>query len=475
MAALALTANGEPAVRADSQAGVYALLALAGVAAPLYQLAWQPALSDILGGDSESAVILAAAFGLGAGTGCGLGGWLLMRSAIPLLRLMAAIELTCGALGLASLLILGFVGQNAGSLPLVAALALIVVSALPMGASLPLLVGDPARRGHVGAAVGRVLCLNFIGAGAGCLVGLVLALPFVSAWIGAQAAFYVAIAVNVAVAFGALVAHRRGRCDRAGAASVAQPAYPARKPMLALGPLLWFAAAGGFVTLSYEIFFLRILSYATGSGTIAFAAAAGTFMAGLAVGARQAGGNCKTLTRDGAMSRAVGALMRGNLLGLLFLPLIAHLGWLDRGIVAVAVLMIYLVARCWGALLPYLAQLGIAGDGAAGRRTAIVGAANGLGAAAGAIVTSFVLIDDLGLVATGIALVAAGLGCAMTLVGALPMPRPEKILRVSLAAVLGLLALVMAPRSSADVRERLQWITASEAGLLVAPMDDGGR
>jgi spermidine synthase len=474
MATLALTADGVQAVRADSHVGVYALLALAGVAAPLYQLAWQPALSDIFGGDIESAAILAAAFGLGGGAGCLLGGWLLLRSTIPLLRFMAAIELACGALGLASLLIFGAVGRDAG-LPLIVALALIVVSALPMGASLPLLVGDPARRGPVGSAVGRVLCLNLFGAGAGGLVGLVLALPFVSLWVGAQALFYVAIAVNAAVALGALIAHRRGRCERAVAAGAAQPIGPARKPMLALGPLLWFAAAGGFVTLSYEIFFLRVMTYATGSSAIAFAVTAGTFLAGLAVGARQAGANCKALTRDGAMRRVVGALMRGNLLGLLFLPLIAHLGWLDRGIVAVALLMIYLVARCWGALLPYLAELGIAPDGTAGLRVAIVGVANGVGAAAGAVVTSFVLIDGLGLVATGMALVAAGLGCAMTLVGALAMPRPERILRVSLAAALGLLALAMAPRSSADVRERLQWITASEAGMRAPAVEEGGR
>jgi spermidine synthase len=475
MATLALTANGEQAVQTNSHAGVHALLALAGVAAPLYQLAWQPALSDILGGDIEAAAILAAAFGLGIGIGCLLGGWLLLRSAIPLLRLMAMIELTCGGLGLASLLILGSIGRNAGSLLLIVALVLVIVSALPMGASLPVLVGDPARRGPVGATVGRVLCLNFMGAGAGCLVGLVLALPFVSPRIGAPALFHVAVAVNAIVAIGAMVARRRGLCARAVAASVAQPVYRARQPMLALGPLLWFAAAGGFVALSYEIFFVRILSYATGSSATAFAATAGTFMAGLAVGARQAAANCKALTRDGAMRRGVGALMRGNLLGLLFLPLIAHLGWLDRGIVAAALLMIYLVARCWGALLPYLAELGIAGDGAAGLRVAIVGIANSLGAAAGAVVTSFVLIDGLGLVATAIVLVAVGLGCAMTLVGALAMPRPEKILRVSLAAALGLLALVMAPRSSTDVRERLQWITASQAGQLAPRGDDGGR
>jgi hypothetical protein len=214
-------------------------------------------------------------------------------------------------------------------------------------------------------------------------------------------------------------------------------------------------------------------SYATGSSAIAFAATASAFLAGLAMGARQAGTNCKALTRDGAMRRAVGALMRANLLGLMFLPLIAHLGWLDRGLIAVAVLMVYLVARSWGALLPYLAELGIAADGQAGMRTAILGLANCVGAAAGALVTGFVLIDGLGLVATGTVLVAAGLACALALVGALTMPRAEKILRVSLAAALGLLAMVTTPRSTA--LDRLQWISASEAEPLAPAAEDGGH
>ena len=47
-----------------------------------------------------------------------------------------------------------------------------------------------------------------------------------------------------------------------------------------------------------------------------------------------------------------------------------HLAWLDRGIVGVAMLMVYLVARFWGSLLPYLAEVSIAADSRAGMRTA---------------------------------------------------------------------------------------------------------
>jgi spermidine synthase len=468
MTTLASTPNGDQAVRTDTRAGGYVLLACAALPTLIYQLAWQPVLSRIFGGGIEAAAVLTAAFMLAVGVGSLGGGWLSKRR-VPLLPSLAAIELASGALGLAALQIFDSAGEVAGSLLTTAALAVVMVSALPMGASLPMLVCDRVRRrGHAGAPVGLVLCVNFLGAGAGCLIGLLLMLAFA----GAQGPLSVAVAGNAAAALGALVAHWRGRRGPTVTAGEAPAAGLLRAPLLRRAPLLSLAAAVGFVTSSYEIFFLQTLSYATGSSAIAFAATASAFLAGLAMGARQAGANCGVRTRDGAMRRAVGVLMKGNLLGLLFLPLIAHLGWLDRGIVVAALLMVYLVARCWGALLPYLAELGIAADRDAGMRTAILGLASGLGGAAGAIFTGYGLVDGLGLVATGTALVAAGLACALALVGALTLPRVEKILRISLAAAFGLLAVVMTPRSSANVLERLRWISPSQAAPLAPPADD---
>jgi spermidine synthase len=471
MTTLASTPNGDQAVRTDTRVGAYVLLACAAVPTLIYQLAWQPLLSRIFGGGIEAAAVLTAAFMLAVGVGS-LGGGLMSKRRVPLLPSLAATEVASGALGLAALQIFDSAGEAAGGLLATAALAVVMVSALPMGASLPMLVCDRVRRrGHAGAPVGLVLCVNFLGAGAGCLVGLLLMLAFA----GAQGPLCVAVASNAAVALGALVAHRRGRRGPTVMAGDAPAAGLLRAPLLRRAPLLSLAAAGGFVTSSYEIFFLQTLSYATGSSAIAFAATASAFLAGLAMGARQAGANCGVRTRDGAMRRAVGVLMKGNLLGLLFLPLIAHLGWLDRGIVVAALLMVYLVARCWGALLPYLAELGIAANREAGMRTAILSLASGLGGAAGAIFTGYVLIDGLGLVATGTALVAAGLACALALVGSLTLPRVEKILRVSLAAAFGLLAVVMTPRSSANVLERLQWISPSQAAPLAPRAEHGGR
>ena len=273
-------------------------------------------------------------------------------------------------------------------------LALVLVPTLLMGATLPLLVSHLVRRsGNVGSAVGLLYYVNTLGAGAACLVCTLLLFPF----LGMQGAVYVAVAINVAVAAGALVAHWcDARCGRAPRRRMRRH-RAARAAALGFAPVLALAGAGGFVSLSYEIFFFRTVSYASGSSATAFAATLSAFLVGLASGSRQAGEHCETLVAREVMRRAVRGLMTANLLGLLFLPLLDHLAWLDRGIIGVAMLMVYLVARFWGALLPYLAELGVAADGQAGMRTALLYLANILGAAAGSILTGFVLMDRLGL------------------------------------------------------------------------------
>src|SRR5262249_31499164 len=147
----------------------------------------------------------------------------------------------------------------------------------------------------------------------------------------------------------------------------------------------------------------------------------------------------------------------------LFLPLLNHLAWIGAGIVGVAYLLVYLIARYWGALLPYLAEFGVAADGRAGMRTALIYLANILGSATGSILTGFVLSDRLGLVALGAVLVAASFTCAALLAIALPLPRSGKLLHASLAAGLALLAMIAIPHASAAVLETLQWKGAPEA------------
>ena len=171
-----------------------------------------------------------------------------------------------------------------------------------MGATLPLLVAHLVRRsGHVGGAVGLLYYVNTLGAGAACLSATVLLFPF----IGMQGAVYVAVAMNGAVASGALAAHWRDR-DAAEHVFETAPAVAA-EPVLGFAAVLGLAAAGGFVSLSYEIFFFRTISYATGSSASAFAADAERVPRWNCFGSASSRRKLQDLARDDMIRRALPA------------------------------------------------------------------------------------------------------------------------------------------------------------------------
>jgi spermidine synthase len=447
------------------------LFFFSGFPALIYQLTWQRALFLIFGVNIESVTIVVTAFMLGLGIGSLAGGWLSKRQDIPLLPMLAAIELLTGAFGLVSLSIFDKVGDLTIGLSLpttaVAALALVTIPTLLMGATLPLLVSHLARgSGRLGSAVGLLYYVNTLGAGAACVACALLLFPF----LGMSGSIYVAVAVNGIVAFGAIAAQRFGHAEEAPLAqdAVATPEVPD----LRLRTISAFAAAGGFISLSYEIFFFRTISYATGSSASAFALTLSAFLVGIASGARQAGEHCKSLPRTEVMRRMVNALLMGNFFGIVFLPLLDRFAWLDNAITGVAMAMVFLVARSWGSLLPYLAELSIVADSKAGMRTAILYLANILGSAAGSVITGFVLMEYLGLVAIATTLVVGGVICVLLLLAVISMPLQEKLTRVPLATLIGLIAVAVVPQWSAQLLETLQWKGAPSTRKIVDVLEN---
>lgn len=437
------------------------LFFFSGFPALIYQLVWQRALFRIFGVNIESVTIVVTAFMLGLGLGSLAGGLLSRRRGLALLPLLAAIELLTGAFGLVSLDVFDRVGAFALGLPLSAtaalALALVLVPTLLMGATLPLLVGQLARRsGNVGSSVGLLYYVNTLGAGAACLIGAFGLFPF----LGMRATVYVAVAINVTVALGALVAHWRAGDGRDGVAPIAQRAAAAA-PVLRFGAVLVLACAGGAISLSYEIFFFRTMSYATGGNASAFALTLGIFLIGIASGARQAGDWCSAAVGHG-MRRLAGGMLTANLAGLLFLPLLAHLAVPGIVLLCAMLLVVFLVARGWGALLPCLAHWGVAADHRAGMRTALLYLANIVGSASGSILTGFILMEHISLVGIGVALVCAGLSCAVLLNAWLPLSRQTRRWHAGAAAALWVLAVVALPVSSRGVLEALLWKDAPD-------------
>jgi spermidine synthase len=228
-----------------------------------------------------------------------------------------------------------------------------------------------------------------------------------------------------------------------------------RDLVLGMQPMLLLGALGGFIALSYEIFLFRTVSYASGSSATAFAVTLACFLFGIAGGSRSAGKMCEALQPADAMRTAADELVFANLIGLLFLPLMAHLAWLGFGVLGLALLMVYLIARRWGSLLPYLAQFGVPADDRSGLRTSLLYFANILGSATGAIVTGFVLTNYLTLVQIALALAVAATVCALYLISKLDAPRSERLRRVIDATGVLAIALVVIPLMSQRVLENL--------------------
>jgi spermidine synthase len=440
------------------------LFFFSGFPALIYQLVWQRALFRIFGVNIESVTIVVTAFMLGLGLGSLAGGWLSKRRDIPLLPLLAAIELLTASFGTLSLGIFERVGALVLGMPLpltaAVALALVLVPTLLMGATLPILVSHLARRsGNVGSSVGLLYYVNTLGAGAACLVCIALLFPFV----GMKGAVYVAVAMNAAVALGALVAYFRERRGALPGPETSHRPSTASSAMLSFSSVLLLAGASGFIALSYEIFFFRTISYATGTSATAFAATLGAFLVGLASGSREAGVLCASAAADVVIKRVVTRLIVASVIGWLFLPVLDHMAWLKAGVMGVALALVYVLARCWGMLLPCLAQLGIAADARAGMRTAWLYLANILGSATGSLLTGFVLMDRLTLIGIAEFLVVAALTCSMVLMFALPLTPRRKWRLSGLAIAGGVLSVLLLPVSANNVLERLLYKGTGES------------
>jgi spermidine synthase len=447
-----------PIVRAETPLPTWtkilcALFFCSGFPALIYQLTWQRELFRIFGVNSESVTIVVTAFMLGLGLGSLAGGWLSKRQGISLLPLLAAIEIATAAFGIVSLSVFEQIGAATVDWPLAAMaalnLALVIVPTLLMGATLPILVSHLVRRsGQVGGAVGLLYYVNTLGAGAACLICATVLFPF----FGMHSAIYTAAGINLAVAASALAAYAIHPDEAHPVATMSAARVGA---VLDMRWTLLLAALGGFISLSYEIFLFRTVSYASGSSATTFAVTLACFLTGIAGGSRRAGKMCEEFQPAAAMRKAADELVLANLTGLLFLPLMAQGAWLGRGVLGLAMLMVYLIARRWGSLLPYLAQFGVPSDDRAGMRISLLYFSNIVGSAAGAIVTGFVLTNYLTLVQIAMALALAGTVCALILIARLDAKRAESRRRAAYAVGVLCLGLAVVPPMSDRILENL--------------------
>ncbi|HEY9231416.1 MAG TPA: fused MFS/spermidine synthase, partial [Blastocatellia bacterium] len=314
---------------------------------------------------------------------------------------------------------------------LFAGLVLILPTAL-MGATLPVLASYYARDAHrIGLRVGSLYALNTFGAVIGAAVTGFALIPL----LGMHATTATAAAINITLG---LVALRISRLEESDAAvtdasdsglknhnaatpkpaPVAAPTKvnpitndnPGRRALVVV--LVSFAVSG-FIALSYEVIWSRVLALIIGSSVYAFSIMLTTFLTGLAAGAALVSRFADRIRRP-VMAFAVIEIGVGitsfigahlfNDLPYVFVQLYRIVG---SGSFTVLLLARFLISALvmigptllLGALFPLVVRI-ISTSQAARRSGRTVGeayAANTIGAIAGSFASGFVMIPVLGL------------------------------------------------------------------------------
>lgn len=466
-----------------------------GAAALVYQVAWQRILELQSGVGIYSVAAIVSAFMLGLGAGSLGGGAASVRlSPRGALRAFALVELAVGAFGALSprlyydLLYVHapWLYTSLGRAALVHCVVLLPPTFL-MGVSLPLLaratVADPHRAGRT---LGILYGVNLLGAAAGAALAPMVLIRYFGirgATLGAAAANLFAAMAGLAAARGASV------LDEEPHASVEAAGLPLREADGAEGLAgrwrTWMPlyALSGFVALSLEIVWFRIVDVGVKSNAFTFGAVLFVYLLGCALGCLAAaftadrvarplelflGLQCVLVAYAGAAVVLLGWLPAG-------LPL---LGWFDsywRGAVSVrfslndlpGMLRLYGLLPgglfgpptfLMGASFPLL-QRAVQDDAStAGRKVGWLQAANIAGCVAGSLLVGLLTLGSIGTTGTLRLLMVAG--SAFALIGTRTRSRPPFV-----AAGLALLLLAAAIPGQGRLWMRLHG-RPEEAGMV---------
>jgi spermidine synthase len=337
---------------------------------------------------------------------------------------------------------------------------LLLVPTTLMGATLPVLAAALLRvEGHDSNSVTRLYACNLVGAILGTLLAGFVLLPA----FGVRATIFIAAGINVLVGVIALrlgIKHftdfpRQIDADRKTPPDVADVGVVERARF-------WLVAAfvSGFVTISTQVAWTRILTMIIGSSTYAFSIVVALFLIGLAAGAWIVGRKDRSARLRTAIL-VVEAITAVSLVFSLFVlnripALLINIGlrlhtasWgglLTLQIVS-ATLLILVPALLMGMVMPLVlvwASNQTGGAGRVGRAYAV----NTIGAIAGAFMTGFVLIPKTSirftlLLSATFCLFVAGL--AYKPVRSALEPALQRSLAVALVPVLAIALFILAP------------------------------
>ncbi len=398
---------------------------ISGAAALALELLWMRSAGLVLGATAATTASVLAWYFAGLGLGAAAGG---VRTSRHPVRRYALLELGAAAGAVWSMLVLRTLATAAGQRWLAgggrpAALAALGAAILPatlcLGATLPAIGQALVTRGTLGRRGALLYALNTLGGGLGIAV-YGFGLP---AAIGVRASYGAAAAASAAAGALALLVARRAAAAaplveaRAATPRSAPDAAPAHGGRLRPGVrLAAAAAAAGALGLGLEVLWTRLFAQVLHNSVYSFSAVALVFVLALALGAASVPLLLRRAEAEGAAASCLAFAAVATLGGfwafvhwtdgLAYVGMRSGLGEYLGRIVLLAAASAGPAAFASGAVLPALwAAWGEAAGPA--RPMGALGAANMLGAIAGALAAGFLVIPAIGLRA-GILLAALG-------------------------------------------------------------------
>lgn len=401
-----------------------ACFVLSGATGLIYEILWARMLGLVFGATTLAISTVLAAFMGGLALGSALAGRFGARIKRPF-RAYGVLEIGIALYALAVPLLFALVDNLYASIwqtlqpsyftfslwRFVLSCLMLLVPTTMMGATLPILSAALVRSvGFRATSVTRLYTCNLLGAILGTLLAGFVLLPF----LGVRLTIYVAAVINILIGIVALFVDRKPAA--AGAGEIEEQPKPSVEVDTTAseefsGTKFWLFAAfvSGFVTISTQVAWSRLLTMIIGSSTYAFSMVVALFLIGLSAGAYVIGRKdySERLRRQIFSIEIVTAIaLFLSLYVVNFIPeLLVNLGlrfqiqsWL--GLLALqilsAALLILVPAFLMGMVMPLVLVWASRGGSAASVR--MVGrsyAVNTIGAIAGAFCAGFLLVPYL--------------------------------------------------------------------------------
>jgi predicted membrane-bound spermidine synthase len=438
------------------------LFLVSGMAALIYEIAWQRVLFAEYGINIESVTIIVSLFMFGLGIGSLAGGWVSKRFPRRLPHLFILCELAIGSFGVISVPLIKMVAKRTLDLPLpgvtISIYALLALPTVFMGGTLPILVTYLHRHyRHVGHSVAKLYFFNTIGSALASLITVDLLFVFM----GLQTVVFAAAALNFSVAF-LVYRYMRSLDSSSGAEEDSEKPEVRPDPH---GPLqsipfptaLLIAGVAGYVSLSQEILWVRAISFATAAWPQIFGHILGFFLLGVALGAVI--GKRFSGKRDvSPLGYLAMVFFLGSLAYFLSIPVFAQVFTFSRGLgILASYVVLALVACLFGSVLPLLSHFAIRPGAPVGVSLSRIYVANIIGSTAGPLFTGFYLMERFSLEKNALIISLIGMGVAGILFSLGPGRPAIRIGRAAGVAATIAVAFFIHPRIFHQVLEKMQY------------------